>query len=165
MFALRTANLIIAFIATTAPTAHALEMISKLTLDGPLWLGIQQHLYRGWGEIFGTVEIAALLSTLALLILTRRDRSIRGAYLIALACYAAMLADFFIFNLPVNEALRAWTPRTFARRLERLPPSLGNWPRVHRPLLGDRIRHADPPTYPQRIRVVTVINFAGEAMQ
>ena len=23
-----------------------------------------------------------------------------------------MLADFFIFNLPVNEALRAWTPRT-----------------------------------------------------
>ena len=112
MFALRTANLIIPFIATTGPTAHALEMISKLTLDGPLWLGIQQHLYRGWGEIFGTVEIAAFLSTLALLILTRRDRSIRGAYLIALACYAAMLADFFIFNLPVNEALRAWTPRT-----------------------------------------------------
>jgi hypothetical protein len=48
----------------------------------------------------------------SLLILTRRDRSIRRAYLIALACYAAMLADFFIFNLPVNEALRAWTPRT-----------------------------------------------------
>ena len=34
MLALRTANLIIAFIATTAPIAHALEMISKLTLDG-----------------------------------------------------------------------------------------------------------------------------------
>jgi len=27
-------------------------------------------------------------------------------------CYAAMLADFFIFNLPVNEALRGWTPVT-----------------------------------------------------
>jgi len=53
MLALRTANLIIAFIATTAPIAHALEMISKLTLDGPLWLGVQQHLYRGWGEILG----------------------------------------------------------------------------------------------------------------
>jgi len=24
-----------------------------------------------------------------------------------------MLADFFIFNLPVNEALRGWTPVTF----------------------------------------------------
>jgi hypothetical protein len=40
MFTLRTANLFIAFIATTAPIAHTLEMISKLTLDGPLWLGI-----------------------------------------------------------------------------------------------------------------------------
>ena len=53
MLALRTANLIIAFIATTAPIAHALEMISKLTLDGPLRLGVQQHLYRGWGRYLG----------------------------------------------------------------------------------------------------------------
>ena len=112
MFALRTANLIIAFIATTAPIAHALEMISKLTLDGPLWLGIQQHLYRGWGEIFGPVEIVAFLSTLALLVVTRRHRSSRRAYLVALVCYAAMLADFFVLNRPVNEAVRDWTPVT-----------------------------------------------------
>ena len=112
MFGLRTANLIIAFIATTAPIAHALEMISKLTLDGPLWLGIQQHLYRGWGEIFGPVEIVAFLSTLALLVVTRRHRSSRRAYLVALVCYAAMLADFFVLNRPVNEAVRDWTPVT-----------------------------------------------------
>jgi hypothetical protein len=112
MLALRTANLIIAFIATIAPIAHALETISKLRLDGPLWLGIQQHLYRGWGEIFGPVEIAALLSTLALLVVTWRDRSARRAYMIAAVCYAVMLADFFIFNRPVNEALRGWTPAT-----------------------------------------------------
>ena len=111
MFALRTANLVIAFIATTAPIAHALEMISKLTLDGPRWLGIQQHLYRGWGAIFGPVEIVAFLSTLALLFVTQ-DRSSRRAYLIAMVCYAAMLADFFIFNRPVNEAMRDWTPVT-----------------------------------------------------
>jgi len=112
MFGLRTANLIIAFIATTAPIAHALEMISELTLDGPLWLGIQQHLYRGWGEIFGPVEIVAFLSTLALLVVTRRHRSSRRAYLVALVCYAAMLADFFVLNRPVNEAVRDWTPVT-----------------------------------------------------
>ena len=112
MFGLRTANLIIAFIATTAPIAHALEMISKLTLDGPLWLGIQQHLYRGWGEIFGPVEIVAFLSTLALLVVTWRHRSSRRAYLVALVCYAAMLADFFVFNRPVNEAVRDWTSVT-----------------------------------------------------
>ena len=112
MFAFRTVNLIIAFIATTAPIAHALEMIAKLTLDGPLWLEIQQHLYRAWGEIFGPVEIVAFLSTLALLFATWQDRSSRRAYLIAMVCYAAMLADFFIFNLPVNEALPGWTPAT-----------------------------------------------------
>ena len=112
MFALRIANLVIAFIATTAPIAHALEMISKLTLDGRLWLEIQQHLYRGWGEIFGPVEIVAFLSTLALLVVTRRHRSSRRAYLVALVCYAAMLADFFVLNRPVNEAVRDWTPVT-----------------------------------------------------
>jgi hypothetical protein len=116
MLALRTANLIIAFIATTAPIAHALEMISKLTLDGPLWLGIQQHLYRGWGEIFGPVEIVALLSTLALLVVTWRDRSSRRAYLVATVCYAVMLADFFIFNRPVNEALRSQRPPSQPRQ-------------------------------------------------
>jgi len=112
MLALRTANLIIAFIATTAPIAHALEMISKLTLDGPAWLRVQQHLYRGWGEVFGAVEIVAFLSTLALLLLTWRDHSRRHAYLIAVVCYAVMLADFFVFNRPVNEALSSWTPAT-----------------------------------------------------
>ena len=112
MLALRTATLIIAFIATTAPIAHVPEMICKLTLDGPLWLGVQQHLYRGWGEIFGPVEIVAFLLTLALLLLKRRDHSSRHAYLIAVACYAGMLADFFLFNRPVNEALSSWTPAT-----------------------------------------------------
>jgi hypothetical protein len=112
MLALRTANLIIAFIATTAPIAHALEMISKLTLDGSLWLAIQQHLYRGWGELFGAVEIVAFLSTLALLILSWRNRSSRHTYLTAVVCYGAMLADFFVFNQPVNEALLGWTPAT-----------------------------------------------------
>ena len=29
-----------------------------------------------------------------------------------MVCYAAMLADFFIFNRPVNEAVRDWTPVT-----------------------------------------------------
>ena len=112
MLALRTANLIIAFIATTAPIAHALEMISKLTLDGPLWLRVQQQLYRGWGEVFGAVEIVAFLSTLVLLLLTWRHRSRRHAYLVAVVCYAVMLADFFVFNRPVNEALSSWTPAT-----------------------------------------------------
>jgi hypothetical protein len=112
MRALRATNLIIAFIATTAPIAHVLEMISKLTLDGPLWLEIQQHLYRGWGEVFGPVEIAALVTTFGLLLASWGDRAKRRAYLIAVVCYAGMLAVFFVFNLPVNKAVSAWTSET-----------------------------------------------------
>jgi hypothetical protein len=164
MFALRTANLVIAFIATTAPIAHALEMISKLTLDGPLWLGIQQHLYRGWGEIFGPVGIVAFLSTLALLFVTWQDRSSRRLSYShgVLRCHARRLLHLQSAGERSDARLDA---RDLALKLERLSPSLGNWPRAHRPVLGDRIRHADPPTYPRMVRVVNVINFAGEAVQ
>jgi uncharacterized membrane protein YhaH (DUF805 family) len=110
MRALRTINLVIAFIATTAPTAHALEMISKLTLDGPLWLGIQQHLYRGWGETFGLVEILALFTTLVLGLMRWHECRARRLYLVAALCYVAMVADFFVFNRPVNAGLNSWTP-------------------------------------------------------
>lgn len=109
MRGLKTANLIIAFIATTGPIAHLLEMPSKLTLDAPLWLGIQQQLYRGWGALFGPVEVLALLSSIALLLATWRDRASRRTYIVAGLCYAAMLANFFIFNRPVNDALNEWT--------------------------------------------------------
>src|SRR5262245_29769117 len=64
-----------------------------------------------------------------------------------------------------NDRKGAILVRDLALKLERLSPSLGNWPRAHRPVLGDRIRHADPPTYPRMVKVVNVINFAGEAVQ
>jgi hypothetical protein len=49
---LRSANLILASAAVLVPMAHVLELPNKLTLDGPLWVAIQQHLYlamlRAW---------------------------------------------------------------------------------------------------------------------
>ena len=110
MRALRTINLTVAFIATTAPMAHVLEMISKFRLDGPLWLGIQQHLYRGWGETFGPVEILALFTTLVLGLMRWHEYRARHLYLVAAVSYLAMLADFFVFNRPVNSALNGWMP-------------------------------------------------------
>src|SRR5690348_2393064 len=105
---LRSANLIIAFIATTAPMAHVLEMISKMTLEGPLWLVIQQTLYRGWGALFGPIEILALLTSVALFFMAR-EQGARRAFAIASGCYVVMLVCFFVFNGPVNEALNGWT--------------------------------------------------------
>jgi len=88
MAALRTVNLFLAFIATIAPLAHVLELPSKLMLDGPLWLAIQQHLYRGWGTLFGPVEIAALVSSGVLLINKWRTR-VRSRYVLRSAATRA----------------------------------------------------------------------------
>jgi hypothetical protein len=115
---LRNVSLVFAFLATTAPMAHVLEMVSKLTLPGPLWLDIQHNLYRGWGIVFGPVEIICLILAFALFARARPDRHASNIYLAVIVCYAAMLASFFLFNDPVNAALNQWTAAT-------LP---NNWP-------------------------------------
>jgi len=108
--ALRSINLMLAVLAALAPIAHVLELPNKLALDAPLWLAVQQHLYRGWGPFLGgPAEIAALATTLALLVV-RRDPATRRLTLVAAVAYAAMIAAFFVFNDPVNAALNGWTP-------------------------------------------------------
>ena len=111
---LRNTSLVFAFLATTAPMAHVLEMASKLTLGGALWLQVQQHLYRGWGAVFGPVEIICLILAFALFARARPNRHASNVYLVVIVCYAAMIASFFLFNNPVNEALNHWTPAMMA---------------------------------------------------
>ena len=111
----RTLVLIIAFLATTAPIAHLLELPSKLSLDGPLWLSIQQHLYRGWNVLYGPIEIVALICCIALFFLSRRNEEHRNAYLIAAVCYLSMILYFFLFNDWVNDTLARWTAATLPR--------------------------------------------------
>lgn len=106
---LHLATLVVAFVVVLPPFAHVLEMPSKLTLDGPLWLAIQQHLYRGWGPVFGPLIILALLLSLRQ---TFTDAENRRTFLVATLCYTAMLACFFVFNDPVNAALDRWTAST-----------------------------------------------------
>jgi hypothetical protein len=109
--ALRTANLVLAVLATLAPIAHVLEMPNKLALDAPLWLAVQQHLYSGWGPfVGGPIELLALATTLVLLIARRRELTPMRLTLVATIAYAGMLAAFFLLNNPVNAALDTWTP-------------------------------------------------------
>lgn len=110
-------TLIVAFIATLAPFVHVLEMISKLTLDGPLWLSIQQNLYRGWGPALGPFIVLALLLSLTHIVLRYEPRH---AFIQAALCYAAMLVCFFVFNDPVNKALTGRTAAT-------LPPEWSSY--------------------------------------
>jgi hypothetical protein len=106
-------SLIIAVLALLAPAAHVLEMANKLALDGPLWLAVQQHLYRGWGPIIGApTEIGGLLVNLALALRGRRHGAARRACALAACAYAGMIAAFFRFNAPVNAAVNGWTAAT-----------------------------------------------------
>ncbi len=102
-------NLVLAFVAVLPLAAHLLELPAKLSLDGPMWLAVQQRLYRGWGPIFGPIEIAALATTAWLYFISPAQRRL---YLIAGFCFTLMLGCFFVFNDPVNKAVLGWTVST-----------------------------------------------------
>lgn len=74
---------------------------------------MQQHLYRGWGPVFGPIEIAALVTSLWLCFRPSSD-GLRPGYVIASACYVLMIAAFFALNDPVNRAVNHWTATTLA---------------------------------------------------
>ncbi len=113
MIFLERLHLLLAALAVIAPAAHVLELPNKVALDGPLWLEVQQHLYRGWGPFWGApVEIGALVTSGLLAFICRRDRVLRLAFGIATAAYAGMIAAFFLFNAPVNAVISAATPHT-----------------------------------------------------
>lgn len=123
MKALQRFHLLIAALAVLAPAAHVLELPNKLALDGPLWLAVQQHLYRGWGPFIGApLEIGALVLSAAVAVLCRRDPRVAWAAAVAAAAYAGMIASFFVFNAPVNGVVSHVTTAN-------LPP---DWPLLRR---------------------------------
>ena len=98
-------------VALAALLAHVLELPNKLALPGPLWLAVQQNLYRGWGAILGPFEVGAVVSTWALVPLARGRRGV-VLTLTAAVLLTAMLAAFFALVQPVNVAVAVWTPQT-----------------------------------------------------
>lgn len=110
---LRRLALLLAFCAALAPLAHVLELPNKLRLDGPLWLGVQQHLYNGWGPLIGApTEVGGLLLSLVLVIASGGRMKLRLFYAASALAYVGMLLCFFLLNDPVNRAVSGWTPGT-----------------------------------------------------
>lgn len=102
--------IVLAALAIAPLAAHVLELPNKLVLSGPLWLAVQQHLYRGWGPFYGApVEVGALVASAAL---AWREPPVRVPAAAAALCYVAMIGVFFVFNAPVNAALNNWTVHT-----------------------------------------------------
>lgn len=87
--------------------AHALELPNKINLSAAEYLTVQQ-IYRGWAFL-GIVEVATLLATLALTIMTRKRRGVFALALLAFLCITANLIIFFSFTFPVNQQTNNWT--------------------------------------------------------
>lgn len=99
---------------------HFLELPAKMELDGPLWMTLQQHLYRRFATIGGVAEIGSLAS-LAVLAFLVRDRSRPFVFtLIAATCVAAAFFGVWLLaTRPVNAELARWTADTLPADWER----------------------------------------------
>jgi hypothetical protein len=85
--------------------AHLLEAYNKMRLSKAEY-GIVQQIYRGW-SLLGIIVIIALVSTLLLAILTRRQPYFLPN-LLSCVCTAVTLVIFFVFIFPVNQQTKNW---------------------------------------------------------
>ena len=86
-------SLLFTGLAMSAAGAHVLELVNKLSLPRDEYIVVQQ-IYRGWA-LLGIVIVAALLATLAAVILARRQRRVRILALVAAASLAGAQAQRF----------------------------------------------------------------------
>jgi hypothetical protein len=104
---MRFLSLLFTALALSAGLAHLLALPNKIKLPRDDYLTVQQ-IYRGWA-LLGIVLFAALLSTLILTIMVRKETTIFVLSLIALVCIVATLTVFFVFTYPANQQTNNWT--------------------------------------------------------
>ena len=78
-----------------------------MTLSGPLFVTVQNTLYRGWGKKVGAIEIGAFLSTLGVSFLAQGRNTTFGLCLAASLCLLGMLFVWAVFINPTNARVRA----------------------------------------------------------
>lgn len=92
---------------------HVLEMPAKLKIGGPLWMTLQQTLYRAFATVGGFIEIAAILATIVLTFLVRENP--QTFYLTLIAAISLIVAFFVVwifFTNAVNVQVFKWTADT-----------------------------------------------------
>lgn len=93
---------------TLGPTlAHLFELANKIALDRDAYFTVQT-IYRGWA-LFGFAIAGALLSTLVLAILLRRERRPMLLAALAFLALAASQVIFWIWTYSANVATSNWT--------------------------------------------------------
>lgn len=109
---IRFVSLLLSGLATGVVFTHVLEASNKTELSGPVYLAVQQVLLQDFGQLAGLVEGGAVLSTLALLFMIRRDGPVLVLTLIGFLCLAAMIFVWTVWINPINVQVNAWTPET-----------------------------------------------------
>ena len=104
-------------LATGVSFSHLLQRGPKATLSGAQFLGVQQILLRNYGTAIGGLEVATLLSTLALAVITWREPVKPFLAMLACVCVVLMGTIWAVWINPINKLVNSWTP-------ERLP---ANW--------------------------------------
>ena len=100
-------SLLFTSLALTPAFAHLLELPNKINLSREDYLTVQQN-YRGWA-LTGVFVVGALISTLILTVMVRKERKAFIFALIALLCIAGTQVVFWTFTYPANQATNNWT--------------------------------------------------------
>ena len=102
------AAITLAALALVPSGAHLLALGNKVNLGAEQYF-IVQNIYRGW-ELFGIVLVGSLVADLVLaLMLRRRSGAPFILALLALGATVLMLAIFFVWTFPANQATNNWT--------------------------------------------------------
>jgi FtsH-binding integral membrane protein len=100
-------SLLFVALAMAPAMAHLLELPNKISLSREEYLVVQQ-IYQGWA-LLGVVILGALVFTLVLTIMVRKERKSCALTLTALLCIVASLIIFFTFTFPTNQITENWT--------------------------------------------------------
>jgi len=105
--AVRFSSLLFAALALAPALAHLLELPNKIGLARDDYLTVQQ-IYRGWA-LLGFVVAGALLSTLILTIMVRKQPKEFVLALVAFVCLVGTQVVFWTFTFPANQQTSNWT--------------------------------------------------------
>ena len=92
--------------------SHLLQRGPKATLPAAHFLAVQQVLLRNYGPAMGGLEVAALLSTLAVVIVTWGEPVVPLLATLASGCVLLMVIIWAVWINPINRTVNSWTPES-----------------------------------------------------
>ncbi|HEX3651081.1 MAG TPA: hypothetical protein VHV49_21865 [Pseudonocardiaceae bacterium] len=99
------AAVLLTALTTGLEFAHVLEWLQKQHYSGPLYVRLQESLYIWFGNLGGVLYVLAVIATVVLAVLARRDPGSRGPLGVAAGLQVVALASFLAVVYPVNQRL------------------------------------------------------------